>query len=117
VHSHFIHEHHSRSGSTSAATITRQAALRNSSRSVALRVPLFTRGTYPSYGAPHGGAAAQRNPAYSLYVVAALPKGNERALLLEVLFEELAEPLIHLGVFAGCLAWLQGLSPLGLLAA
>jgi hypothetical protein len=33
---------------------------------------------------------------------------------MEVLFEELPDPLIHLGTFAGCLTRLQRLSPLGL---
>jgi hypothetical protein len=101
----------SRLASTSWATITRQAALKNSSRSVAAR-PLFARGTDPSYGATHG-RAAHRNPAYGLYVVATLSEGDERALF-EVLFEELPDSLIHLGTFAGCLTWLRGLSPLGL---
>src|ERR687885_1615552 len=61
---------------------------------------------------PYGGTA-HRNSAYGLYVVTTLPEGDERALL-EILFEELLEPLIHLGSFAGCLTWLQGFSPLGL---
>jgi hypothetical protein len=74
--------------------------------------PLFAGGTDPSYGAGHGGAA-HRNPAHGLHVIATLPEGDERTLL-EVSFEELAEPLIDLGPFAGCLARFQRLSPSGL---
>jgi hypothetical protein len=66
----------------SAATITRQAALRNSSRSVALRVPLFARGTYPSYGAPHGGSGSPKPRLWPLYIVAALAEGDKRAYLV-----------------------------------
>jgi hypothetical protein len=94
------------------ASLPREINLSSLSRSVALRLPLFACGFDPSHGAAHG-RTAHRNPAYGLYTVAALSEGDERALL-EVLFEELTEPLIHLGVFAGCLARLQGLSPLGL---
>src|ERR671916_785928 len=75
-------------------------------------VPLFARGTYPSYGTAHGGTA-HRNSAYGLYVGTTLPEGDERALM-EVLFEELPDLLIHLRSFAGCLTRLQRLSPLGL---
>ena len=52
--------------------------------------------------ARHGGAA-HRNPAYGLHVVAALPEGDEQALL-EVYFEELPDSFIHLGRFAGRLS-------------
>jgi hypothetical protein len=59
----------------------------------------------------HGGAA-HRNPAYGLYVVAALPEGDKRALL-KILFEEFPDSLVHLRSFIECLSWLQRLSPLG----
>ena len=46
------------------------------------------------------------------HTLAALGEGDKWALL-EVLFEELADSLIHLGTFAGCLTRFQRLSPLG----
>jgi hypothetical protein len=42
-------------------------------------------------------------PRNGLHVVATLLEGDERALM-EVLFEELPDPLIHLGTFARCLS-------------
>ena len=67
------------SGSTAAATITRQAALSNSLRSVA-SAPLFPGRSDPGYGAAHGGAT-HREPRDGLHVVAALLEGGEGALL------------------------------------
>jgi hypothetical protein len=80
VHSHFIHEHHTLSKSTSAATITRQAALTNSSRSVALGPPFCASNLSELW---HGTwwSGSQRESAYCLYVVTTLPEGDERALL------------------------------------
>ena len=46
------------------------------------------------------------------HTLAALGEGDKWALL-EVLFEELADSLIHLGTFAGCLTRFQRLSSLG----
>jgi hypothetical protein len=74
--------------------------------------PLFARRTDPSFGAAHR-RAAHRNPVYGLHVLAALPKGGERALL-EVGFEELPNSLVDLGWFARSLARLKRFSPLGL---
>ncbi len=69
-------EHQSRSGSTSAAATPSPARRPSGTRLAPWRfVPLFARGTVPSYGAAHGGAAHRNPAAYGFHVVAALPKG------------------------------------------
>src|SRR5215217_9675014 len=101
----------SRLGSTSWATITRQMTLRNSSRSVALRPP-FCGWSRSGLWSGTWWSGSRKSRSYGLHILAALGEGDKWALL-EVLFEELADSLIHLGTFAGCLTRFQRLSPLG----
>src|SRR3712207_1433445 len=63
------------SGSTTAATITRQVVPSQTRRALWLLVPLFPRGADAGYSATHGGAA-YRESGHDLYVVAALLKGE-----------------------------------------
>src|SRR5919107_5981157 len=99
------------SGSTAAATVTLQAALKNSSRSVAER-PLFPGGAQAGYGATHGGAA-YREPPHELHVVAAISEGGKGALFL-VLLQELDGSVVQPRGGSGALLRSQGLSPAGL---
>ena len=73
----FLSTKTSLSGSTTAATITLQAALMNSSRWVATRPP-FPAMADPGYGTAHGGAT-HRDPREDLHVLAALSESGEGA--------------------------------------
>src|SRR5215212_2042863 len=85
--------------------------LRNSSRSVALRPP-FCGWSRSGLWSGTWWSGSRKSRSYGLHILAALGEGDKWALL-EVLFEELAEPLIDLGTLAGCLTRFQRLSSLG----
>jgi hypothetical protein len=86
-------DEHRLGGVTTQATMTLQAALKNSSRSVA-DLPLSPGGVHPLYGSAHSGADGL-HIGYRSQILAPLLEGDERTLH-EVLFEQLAGALVQL---------------------
>src|SRR5829696_3933435 len=87
-------------GSTTPATSTLQAALKNSSRSAA-DLPLFPGGVHPLYGLAHGGATDLHGGDCPQILTPLLQ--SEKGVLLEIRFEQLAGSLVYLGFRAGSL--------------
>src|SRR3712207_5819112 len=99
------------SGSTAAATITRQAALSRTRRARWRLAPLFPGRTDAGYGAAHGGAT-HREPRHDLYIVAALLKG-EVGTFFEIGAKEAPCLLVELRSRSGPLLRSQRFSPAG----
>ena len=94
----------SRWASTCSATITFQAALKNSSRSSAPTVSVFLGEAHPLHKAPYGGVAKGRG-GYVLQEAASLADGGSWALLYILLQEGLG----FLRYYAGSSWALSGL--------